>query len=97
MRKLRKIMSSIIITAVLILTLGKINIVNAASAGPIYLGIVSLRSSGYGYKQTGYKVWKIAEYDSESDKTADLNKTIYCHQFQIHIKKYYQLEKIIIH
>ena len=78
MRKLRKIMSSIIITAVLILTLGKINIVNAASAGPIYLGIVSLRTSGYGYKQTGYKVWKIAEYDSESDKTADLNKTIYC-------------------
>ena len=78
MKKLKKVISSIFITIVSILALGSLSGVSAASAGPMYLGIVSLRSSGYGYKQTGYKVWKIAEYDSETDKTADLNKTIYC-------------------
>ena len=78
MKKLKKVISSIFITIVSILALGSLSGVSAASAGPMYLGIVSLRSSGYGYKQTGYKVWKIAEYDSETGKTADLNKTIYC-------------------
>ncbi|MGN1327113.1 MAG: Cys-Gln thioester bond-forming surface protein, partial [Clostridia bacterium] len=42
------------------------------------MSIVSLRSSGYGYKQGGKKVWKIAEYDSLTDTTADLSRTIYC-------------------
>ena len=78
MKKLKKLVSSIFIMIVTILALGTISSVSAASAGPMYLGIVSLRNSGYGYKQTGYKVWKIAEYDSTSDTTADLNKTIYC-------------------
>ena len=59
-------------------TLGSISAVKAASAGPLYLGIVSLRRAGYGYQQEGSKVWKIAEYDSENGKTADLSKTIYC-------------------
>ena len=78
MKKFKKLISSIFIMLVTILALGTISSVSATSAGPIYLGIVSLRSSGYGYKQTGDKVWKIAEYDSETDTTADLNKTIYC-------------------
>ena len=78
MKKLKKLVSSVFITIITILALGAISSASAASAGPMYLGIVSLRNSGYGYQQTGSKVWKIAEYDSTSDTTADLNKTIYC-------------------
>ena len=78
MKKLKKLVSSILITMLTVTTLGSISAVKAASAGPLYLGIVSLRSSGYGYQQTGDKVWKIAEYDSQNGKTANLSKTIYC-------------------
>ncbi|MFR2450419.1 MAG: hypothetical protein ACLS9A_03325 [Clostridia bacterium] len=78
MKKLKKLVSSILITMLTVATLGSISAVKAASAGPLYLGIVSLRRSGYGYQQEGSKVWKIAEYDSENGKTADLSKTIYC-------------------
>ena len=78
MKKLIKLVSSILITMLTVTTLGSISAVKAASAGPLYLGIVSLRSSGYGYQQTGDKVWKIAEYDSQNGKTANLSKTIYC-------------------
>jgi len=78
MKKLKKLVSSILITMLSVTTLGSISVVKAASAGPLYLGIVSLRSSGYGYQQTGDKVWKIAEYDSQNGKTANLSKTIYC-------------------
>ena len=78
MKKLKKLVSSILITMLTVTTLGSISVVKAASAGPLYLGIVSLRSSGYGYQQTGDKVWKIAEYDSQNGKTANLSKTIYC-------------------
>ena len=78
MKKFKKLVSSILITMLTVATLGSISAVKAASAGPLYLGIVSLRRSGYGYQQEGSKVWKIAEYDSENGKTADLSKTIYC-------------------
>ena len=80
MKKFKKLVSSILITMLTVATLGSISAVKAASAGPLYLGIVSLRRSGYGYQQGGAsgKVWKIAEYDSENGKTADLSKTIYC-------------------
>ena len=78
MKKLKKLVSSILITMLTVATLGSISAVKAASAGPLYLGIVSLRSAGYGYQQEGSKVWKIAEYDSENGRTADLSKTIYC-------------------
>ena len=78
MKKLKKLVSSILITMLTVATLGSISAVKAASAGPLYLGIVSLRRAGYGYQQEGSKVWKIAEYDSENGKTADLSKTIYC-------------------
>ena len=80
MKRLKKLVSSILITMLTVATLGIISAVKAASAGPLYLGIVSLRRSGYGYQQGGAsgKVWKIAEYDSENGKTADLSKTIYC-------------------
>ena len=80
MKRLKKLVSSILITMLTVATLGSISAVKAASAGPLYLGIVSLRRSGYGYQQGGAsgKVWKIAEYDSENGKTADLSKTIYC-------------------
>ena len=78
MKKLKKLVSSILITMLTVATLGSISAVKAASAGPLYLGIVSLRRAGYGYQQEGSKVWKIAEYDIENGKTADLSKTIYC-------------------
>ena len=78
MKKFKKLVSSILITMLTVATLGSISAVKAASAGPLYLGIVSLRSAGYGYQQEGSKVWKIAEYDSENGRTADLSKTIYC-------------------
>ena len=78
MKKFKKLVSSILITMLTVATLGSISTVKAASAGPLYLGIVSLRRAGYGYQQEGSKVWKIAEYDSENGKTADLSKTIYC-------------------
>ena len=78
MKKLKKLVSSILITMLTVATLGSISAVKAASAGPLYLGIVSLRSAGYGYQQEGSKVWKIAEYDSENGRTANLSKTIYC-------------------
>ena len=78
MKKFKKLVSSILITMLTVATLGSISTVKAASAGPLYLGIVSLRSAGYGYQQEGSKVWKIAEYDSENGRTADLSKTIYC-------------------
>ena len=78
MKKFKKLVSIILITMLTVATLGSISAVKAASAGPLYLGIVSLRRAGYGYQQEGSKVWKIAEYDSENGKTADLSKTIYC-------------------
>ena len=78
MKKLIKLVSSILITMLTVTTLGSISAVKAASAGPLYLGIVSLRRAGYGYQQEGSKVWKIAEYDSENGRTANLSKTIYC-------------------
>ena len=78
MKKLKKLVSSILITMLTVATLGSISAVKAASAGPLYLGIVSLRRAGYGYQQEGSKVWKIAEYDSENGRTANLSKTIYC-------------------
>ena len=78
MKKFKKLVSSILITMLTVAILGSISAVKAASAGPLYLGIVSLRRAGYGYQQEGSKVWKIAEYDSENGKTADLSKTIYC-------------------
>ena len=78
MKKFKKLVSSILITMLTVATLGSISDVKAASAGPLYLGIVSLRRAGYGYQQEGSKVWKIAEYDSENGRTANLSKTIYC-------------------
>ena len=78
MKKFKKLVSSILITMLTVATLGSISAVKAASAGPLYLGIVSLRRAGYGYQQEGSKVWKIAEYDSENGRTANLSKTIYC-------------------
>ena len=59
MKKFKKLVSSILITMLTVATLGSISAVKAASAGPLYLGIVSLRRAGYGYQQEGSKVWKM--------------------------------------
>ena len=50
MKKFKKLVSSILITMLTVATLGSISAVKAASAGPLYLGIVSLRRAGYGYQ-----------------------------------------------
>ncbi len=80
MKTLKKLLLITIIAILIALTFGTINSVNAESAGPIYLGIVALRSSGHGYVQSEKKVWKIAEYENATDISAkpDLSKTIYC-------------------
>ena len=78
MRKLKKIILSTLIGTLMITAFSTLNIVKAESAGPIYLGIVSLRKSGYGYKQNDKKVWKIAQYNSTSDTVANTDKLIYC-------------------
>ena len=78
MKKLKKLLLSIIMAIIAILIVGAVGTVKATSAGPLYLGIVTLRNSGYGYKQADKIVWKIAQYDSTTDITADLSKTIYC-------------------
>jgi len=69
------IIFSVMIGTILALT----TYVKAESTNPIYLGLESLRSSGYGYQQSAKKVWKIASYSSaNSGETADFSKTIYC-------------------
>ena len=78
MKKLKKIILSTLIGTLMITAFSTLNIVKAESAGPIYLGIVSLRKSGYGYKQNDKKVWKIAQYNSTSDTVANTDKLIYC-------------------
>ena len=78
MKKLKKIILSTLIGTLMFTVFSAVNIVKAESAGPIYLGIVSLRKSGYGYKQNDKKVWKIAQYNSTSDTVANTDKLIYC-------------------
>ena len=51
--------------------------VNAESTNPIYLGIETFRSSGYGYIQGGKKVWKIAQYETLTGGVSDKSQMIY--------------------
>ena len=78
MKKLKKLLLVLLIVTFAFMGLSRTNIVKAESAGPIYLGIISLRNSGYGYKQNGKKVWKIAQYESLDGVTPDTGKLIYC-------------------
>ena len=78
MKKTRKFLLGIIITLVTLFTVSMVNIVSADTGGPLYLGIVSLRNSGYAYQNAGKRVWKIASYESASGGTANKNQTIYC-------------------
>ena len=78
MKTLKKFLVLIIAMIISILAFSGVNKTNAEPGGPIYLGLVSLRSSGYGYTQGGKKVWKIAKYNSPSGGTADLSQMIYC-------------------
>lgn len=79
MKKLKKLIIAVIIACFMVIALGQLTTANAANAGPMYLGIVSLRRSGYGYTQSEKKVWKIAQYTSTNEQEApNKNKTIYC-------------------
>ena len=77
-KKMKKFLLGIMITLISLATFSMPNNVNAASAGPLYLEIVSLRSSGHAYQNAGKRVWKIASYESASGGTANKDKTIYC-------------------
>ena len=86
MKKLKKLFITLIIACLVIIAFGEISNVKAESAGPMYLGIVSLRRSGYGYTQSGKKVWKIAQYTSTNEQEVpDKNKTIYCIKLLLNI------------
>ena len=43
MKKLKKLIIAVIIACFMVIALGQLTTVNAANAGPMYLGIVSLR------------------------------------------------------
>ncbi len=74
--KLKKIAMVIIMTLLALILVGSLNVSNAA-IGSKYLGIKSLRKSGYGYKFLEKNVWKIVETNS-SGTTANYDSTIYC-------------------
>ena len=78
MMLLKRILILIIAVIISIITFSGVNKTNAESAGPIYLGLETFRSSGYGYRQGGKKVWKIAQYNSPSGGTGDISQMIYC-------------------
>ena len=78
MKLLKRILILIIAVIISIITFSGVNKTNAESAGPIYLGLETFRSSGYGYRQGGKKVWKIAQYNSPSGGTGDISQMIYC-------------------
>ena len=82
MKKLKNVILVLVLSIIMMSIIGIGNKVNAESAGPLYLGIVKLRQSGYGYQlspDTNKKsVFKIGEYDSLDDTTIDLSKLIYC-------------------
>ena len=78
MKLLKRILILIIAFIISIITFSGVNKTNAESAGPIYLGLETFRSSGYGYRQGGKKVWKIAQYNSASGGTGDISQMIYC-------------------
>ena len=78
MKRLRKFLLGTILTLTALFALTGVSSVQAASGGPLYLGIVSLRNSGYGYQNAGKRVWKIASYESAAGGTANKNGTIYC-------------------
>ena len=78
MKRLRKFLLGTILTLTALFALTGVSSVQAASGGPLYLGIVSLRNSGYGYQNAGKRVWKIASYESSAGGTANKNGTIYC-------------------
>ena len=78
MKTIKKILLILTVMVISLITFSGANKLNAEQTNPIYLGLVSLRSSGYGYEQGGKKVWKIAQYESLSGGTADITQMIYC-------------------
>ena len=78
MKVIKKFLIILTIMLISVIAFSGANKTNAEPASPIYLGLETFRSSGYGYKQSGKKVWKIAQYDSTSDPTGDISQMIYC-------------------
>ena len=78
MKTIKKFLIILTVMVISLITFSGFNKLNAEPGGPIYLGLETFRSSGYGYRQGGKKVWKIAQYDSPSDPTGDISQMIYC-------------------
>lgn len=74
--RLKKIVLIFVLTLLALIVAGGFNESNAAD-GSKYLGIRSLRASGYGYMAFEKNVWKIVEYES-NQTTYDYDSTIYC-------------------
>ena len=78
-KKINKILLSFILSIITVTALSLSNFVQAANAGPLYLGIELYRNSGYAYRQGQLEIFKILSYTS-TDKTSRVpgEKTIYC-------------------
>ena len=78
-KKINKILLSFILSIITVAALSLSNFVQAANAGPLYLGIELYRNSGYAYRQGQLEIFKILSYTS-TDKTSRVQgeKTIYC-------------------
>ena len=74
--RLKKIALIFVLTLLALIMIGSFNVSNAAD-GSKYLGIRSLRASGYGYQAFEKNVWKIVEYES-NQTTYNYDSTIYC-------------------
>ena len=75
MRKLKNVAIILMLTIFMLGIVSQINIVKADDTK--ILGIIKLRN-GYAYKQSDKFVWKIGEYDSLEDESADTSNLIYC-------------------
>ena len=88
--KLKKGILSVLLIALILIIAGIFSEVKAETAGPMYLGAVPHRSSGYRYKRNDLTVWKIATFASSAKGTNLYNqnetnvagysiaKTLYC-------------------
>ena len=79
LKKFNKMLRSFILSIITITILSLFNFVQAANAGPLYLGIELYRNTGYAYRQGQLEIFKILSYTS-ADKTSRVSKesTIYC-------------------
>ena len=75
--RLKKIAVIIFVIFITIIFASILN-VSEASTGSKYLGIETLRKSGFGYKAIEKNIWKIVEANGSSGSVVNYDNTIYC-------------------